>query len=263
MDINVIAKKRFGQNFLHDESIIQKILASVNPKPNENWLEIGPGLGALTYPLLQRVKKLQVVEIDRDLPPLLRAKCANIPDSELIIHENDALKFDFRTALSENQLAKNEKLRILGNLPYNISTPLLFHFLDYAAHIQDMTVMLQKEVVDRLCAGADDDAYGRLSVSVAARADVEWIVHVGSGAFKPAPKVESAVVRITPRAPDFEVLDWQKFDLVVRLAFSQRRKTIHNSLKPLNIVWANVPEIDPRCRAENLSPAQFARLANL
>lgn len=252
-----LAKRRFGQNFLHDPYVIERILRAINPQAGDTLVEIGPGLGALTVPLLARVGRLTVVEIDRDVIPLLRERCGEHPD--LTVIQADALKVDYRTLRPVNG-----RIRVVGNLPYNISTPLLFHLLDQSEAIADMHFMLQKEVVDRMCAGPGDDAYGRLSVALAARCEVSHLLDVGPGAFRPAPKVDSAVVRLVPRAPDFEIADLDAFDRVVTRAFGQRRKTLANTLKGLldatQIVAAG---IDPRARAETLHARDFARLAAL
>ena len=250
------AKKRFGQNFLHDPNVIDRILRVVNAQPGETLIEIGPGLGALTLPLLRRLGRLQVVEIDRDVIPRLLELCGH--DAGLRIEQADALKVDYR------RFAPSEgKLRIVGNLPYNISTPLLFHLLSFSDIVRDMHFMLQKEVVDRMCALPGEEAYGRLTVALAARAEVAHLFNVGAGAFRPAPKVESAIVRILPRPPAFEVRSWPRFDQVVTAAFSQRRKTLSNGLKPLmSSAQIAAVGIDPGIRAERLSAADFASLAN-
>lgn len=249
-----VAKKRFGQNFLHDPNVIERILRTVDPKPDDFIIEIGPGLGALTQPLLARAGKLTVVEIDRDVIPLLRENCGQSPTLNIV--QADALRLDYRTLAPAGA-----RLRLVGNLPYNISTPLLFHVLDQADVIADMHFMLQKEVVDRMCASPDDDAYGRLSVTLAARCAVSHLFHVGPGAFKPAPKVDSAVVRVVPRKPDFEIVDPRLFDEIVTRAFAQRRKTLSNSLKGLaDAQLLTAADIDPRARAETLHARDFARL---
>ncbi|HZR37147.1 MAG TPA: 16S rRNA (adenine(1518)-N(6)/adenine(1519)-N(6))-dimethyltransferase RsmA [Nevskia sp.] len=250
------AKKHFGQHFLHDPQVIERIVRSINPQPGEVLAEIGPGLGALTAPLLARHGRLHVVEIDRDVVPHLRAACGDAPGLEL--HLADALKFDYASLAAPDQA-----LRLAGNLPYNISTPLLFHLLRYAGRVRDMHFMLQKEVVDRLTAQPDTDDYGRLTVSVAARARADYLFAVGPGAFRPPPRVDSAVVRITPRPPPFVIDDFASFDEVVAAAFSQRRKTLSNALrKLLPAEEISAAGIDPRARGETLSPAQFAVLAN-
>lgn len=250
------ARKRFGQHFLHDRGIIQRILAALDPRPGDTIVEIGPGLGALTRPLLEHCSPLHVVELDRDLAARLRAE---LPPEQLVVHEADALKFDF-CALA----ASGKKLRIIGNLPYNISTPLLFHLLDQGACVSDMLFMLQKEVVERMAAEAGGKDYGRLSVMIQWRLRVEKLFDVRPGAFTPPPKVDSAVVRLTPHpAPPVAVNDAAVFARVVRAAFSQRRKTLRNTLRGL-LPAEDMQRlgIDPMRRAETLSLAEFARLAN-
>ncbi|MGH8461769.1 MAG: 16S rRNA (adenine(1518)-N(6)/adenine(1519)-N(6))-dimethyltransferase RsmA [Stenotrophobium sp.] len=250
------AKKRFGQNFLHDANVIERIIRSLNPKPQDHLIEIGPGLGALTAPLLQRLGHLRVIELDRDVIPHLRATCGDNANLEIIMA--DALKVDY-AALAP----AGEKLRLIGNLPYNISTPILFHLLQFSGYIADMHFMLQKEVVDRMCADPGDDDYGRLTVTLAARAEVAKLFTVGPGAFTPAPKVDSAIVRLVPRPPPFAIDDLKQYDRVVTAAFSQRRKTLANGLKTLlSAAQISATGIDPGIRAERLSPAEFARLAN-
>ncbi|MEQ1438646.1 16S rRNA (adenine(1518)-N(6)/adenine(1519)-N(6))-dimethyltransferase RsmA [Fontimonas sp. SYSU GA230001] len=249
------AKRRFGQNFLHDPYVIERILRAIDPQPGDTLVEIGPGLGALTVPLLERTGRLTVVEIDRDVIPLLRERCGGRPGLKVI--EADALRLDYRAL----QPAGGH-IRLAGNLPYNISTPLLFHLLEQADAIADMHFMLQKEVVDRMCAGPGDPAYGRLSVALAARCAVSHLFDVGPGAFRPAPKVDSAVVRLVPRAPDFEIRDLDAFDRVVTRAFGQRRKTLANTLKGLlDSAQIAAAGVDPRARAETLHARDFARLA--
>jgi 16S rRNA (adenine1518-N6/adenine1519-N6)-dimethyltransferase len=251
-------RKRFGQNFLHDQTIIDNILSSIQAKPDEHWVEIGPGQGALTGPLLKQGLRLEVVEIDRDLVMLLNEKYQQYDN--LQIHSDDALTFDF------SALAKaNEKLRIIGNLPYNISTPLMFHLLDYAYCIEDMHFMLQKEVVDRICATPGSKKYGRLSVIMQYYCATELLFDVPPESFEPAPKVMSAIVRLAPHhQPPVEVDDMVKFKKVVRQAFSQRRKTLRNSLNKLISEDAIIAlNIDPTLRAEALSLNDFARLSKL
>jgi 16S rRNA (adenine1518-N6/adenine1519-N6)-dimethyltransferase len=251
------AKRRFGQNFLHDPQVIERILRSIDPRPEDTLIEIGPGLGALTAPLLARCGRLTVIEIDRDVIPHLRTACGE--HAGLHIVQADALRVDYR-ALA----APGTRLRVVGNLPYNISTPLLFHLLAQADAIRDMHFMLQKEVVERMVAGPGDEAYGRLSVALAARCAVSHLFNVGPGAFRPAPKVDSAIVRLVPRAPDFEIGDPGLFDRVVAQAFAQRRKTLANALKGLaDAATLGRAGIDPRARAETLHARDFARLAAL
>jgi len=247
------ARKRFGQHFLHDPAVIARIVRCIAPQPGDALIEIGPGLGALTRPLLERAGTLRAVEIDRDVIPHLRDHCAGA--GELVIIEADALSVDFA--------AMGNDLRLTGNLPYNISTPLLFRLLGQAAHIRDMHFMLQREVVDRMAAAPGEPAYGRLSVTLAARARVERLFTVGRGAFRPPPQVESAVVRMVPRAPAFAIDDLALFDRVVTRAFAQRRKTLLNALKGLaRRADLEAAGLDPGERAERIAPAAFARLAN-
>lgn len=251
-------RKRFGQNFLHDSTVIQHILSSIRARPGEHWVEIGPGQGALTEPLLKTGVRLDIVELDRDLVSLLDAKFNRHPS--LTVHSADALKFDFNALAGDR-----EKLRIIGNLPYNISTPLMFHLLETAERIEDMHFMLQKEVVERICAGPGNKQYGRLSIMMQYYCDTEWLFDVPPESFDPVPKVISAVVKLTPHsAPPVQVDNMAKFNEVVTHAFSQRRKTIRNSLKKLisDDRWADL-FIDPCMRAENLSLADYAKISNL
>ncbi|PKM42948.1 MAG: 16S rRNA (adenine(1518)-N(6)/adenine(1519)-N(6))-dimethyltransferase [Gammaproteobacteria bacterium HGW-Gammaproteobacteria-1] len=249
------ARKRFGQNFLHDRHVIDRIVRAIHPKAGERLVEIGPGLGALTLPLLQAAGRLEVVELDRDLIPKLAEQCAG--KGELLIHSADALKFDFCS------LATDGKLRLAGNLPYNISTPLIFHLLDQARCIDDMHFMLQKEVVERLAAKPDTSDYGRLSVMVQFRCKVEQLFIVPPGAFTPAPKVESAIVRLEPYAEPPVNVDASVLEKLVAQAFGQRRKTLRNTLKGLLDAEAiEAAGIDPQRRAETLSLQEFAALAN-
>ncbi len=255
--IQHIARKRFGQNFLHDPSIIQRIITAIHPQPDEHVVEIGPGRGALTCPLLRITKSLDVVELDRDLVEPLSEMCGNL--GELRIHNADALKFNFAGVMQDGK-----KLRIIGNLPYNISTPLLFHLLTQASCIHDMHFMLQKEVVERMAAMPGGADYGRLSVMLQYRCSVEKLFTVGSGAFTPAPKVESAVVRLVPHpTPPVHVKDEIVFAQVVARAFSQRRKTLRNSLRELlsEEQIKNVG-VDPEWRAQVLTLEHYAALSN-
>ena len=251
-------RKRFGQHFLHDPQVIAHIMAAIRPKSGEHIVEIGPGLGALTRPLLQAVGELDVVELDRDLVEPLHAQCAG--QGELRIHQADALKFDFAKLRAED----GPRVRIVGNLPYNISTPLLFHLLAQAEHLHDLHFMLQQEVVARMAAGPGEDAYGRLSVMLQYRCQVEALFTVGPGAFQPPPKVWSAVVRLVPRETlTVAVRDEQQFAEVVRRAFAQRRKTLRNSLRGL-LESAQIESagVDPVARPETLGLAAFAALSN-
>jgi len=248
-----IPRKRFGQNFLVDEGIVAGIVAAIAPQAGDNLVEIGPGLGALTAPLLARVARLQVVEIDRDLVARLRA---HYPADRLIIHEGDALQFDFS--------GLGNDLRIAGNLPYNISTPLLFRFAQFAAHIRDVHVMLQREVVERMTAAPGDTEFSRLSVMLQYRFDMEKLFDVPAAAFDPVPKVESAVVRLMPHSPlPHPARDEAVFGSVVARAFAQRRKTLRNTLKGVMAAddFTRL-EIDPGARAQELSVADFVRIAD-
>lgn len=251
-------RKRFGQNFLHDHTIIYNIISSIQAEPDQHWVEIGPGQGALTGPLLNEKVRLDVVELDRDLVVLLKQKFNQYPN--LQIHSADALRFDF-SSLAD----KDKKLRIIGNLPYNISTPLMFHLLDNAYCIEDMHFMLQKEVVDRICAAPGSKKYGRLSVMMQYYCATELLFEVPPESFDPAPQVMSAIVRLVPHSqPPVAVNDMSKLNRVVTQAFSQRRKTLRNSLKKL-IAEEEIAAlgIDPTLRAENISLADFASLSNL
>jgi len=249
--INHIPRKRFGQNFLVDQSVINAIVNAIHPQPGETVVEIGPGLGALTRPLLERLPHLHVIELDRDLVARLQKSWSA---ERLTVHAGDALKFDF------SQLGN--ELRIVGNLPYNISSPLLFHLLSFAAHICDMHFMLQKEVVARMVAAPSTGDYGRLSIMLQRRCHLEWLLDVPAASFSPPPKVESAVVRLTPKPEhDIAPLDEALFAKVVATAFSQRRKTLRNTLASL--VKQEVFEalgVDPRLRAENLALADYENI---
>jgi 16S rRNA (adenine1518-N6/adenine1519-N6)-dimethyltransferase len=248
------AKKSFGQNFLVDQNIIADIVRAIHPEANDNMVEIGPGLGALTRPLLKLLNTLHVVEIDRDIIARLKT---DYPQDKIVIHEGDALKFDFATL--------GEPLRIVGNLPYNISSPLLFHFSDYASRIIDMHFMLQNEVVERMVAEPSTAAYGRLSVMLQYRFYMEKLIDVPPQSFRPAPKVNSAIVRMIPIPADkIIVLDEVLFAKVVSAAFGQRRKTLRNTLKPL-MAESDIESlgIDPQLRAENLGVAEFASITKL
>lgn len=250
-------RKRFGQNFLHDQNVIANILSSLYAKPEEHWVEIGPGQGALTLPLLNKGVVLDVVELDRDLVALLKNKFKDRP--LLTIHSADALKFDF------SKLAKpGKKLRIVGNLPYNISTPLLFHLLSFSSVIVDMHFMLQKEVVDRICAEPGTKKYGRLSVMMQYYCIPESLFDVYPESFDPVPQVTSSIIRLTPHdKPPVQIKDVALFNKVVAQAFSQRRKTLRNSLKTLiNEDDMLKLDVDPKARAETISLQEFANLSN-
>jgi 16S rRNA (adenine1518-N6/adenine1519-N6)-dimethyltransferase len=251
------ARKRFGQNFLHDPGTIQRILDAVAPRPGERLVEIGPGRGAITEGLLSAAGALDVVELDRDLIGPLRNRLAGL--GELRIHQGDALAFDL-CALTPDAAS----LRVVGNLPYNISTPLLFRFLDQAHCIRDLHLMLQREVVERIVAVPGGKTYGRLSVMVQTRCATERLFRIGPGAFTPAPRVESAFLRLHPYRPlPFPLDDPQLHGRLVAAAFAKRRKTLRNALDGLVApgVIAGVG-LDPSQRAETLQVADFARLAN-
>ena len=247
------ARKRFGQHFLVDGACIKRILAAVDPQPGEHVVEIGPGLGALTESLLERLERLDVIEIDRDLAARLATRH---PSSRLQVHVEDALKFDYR--------ALGQGLRIVGNLPYNISSPILFRLSEYAEAIVDVHVMLQKEVVDRMQAAPASRDYGRLTVMIGYRFHVERLFYVGAGAFRPQPQVESAFVRLRPRVP----LTWPARDetllgRIVTAAFGQRRKTLRNALSTIVAEdRLRAAGFDPRVRGETLSIERFVALAN-
>ena len=250
-------RKRFGQHFLHDPGVIARIVAAIDPKPDERLLEIGPGRGALTVPLLQRAGRLAAVELDRDVIPLLEQATAGL--GELTIHQADALRFDY------GQLASPEApLRLVGNLPYNISTPLLFHVLRYAQSITDMHFMLQKEVVDRMAATPGGKTYGRLTVMLAAVCRIEPLFDIGPGAFTPPPAVRSSMVRLTPwQEPPFEIADQATFAALVKEAFSKRRKILRNALRAmLEADQIEAAGCNPGARPETLAPAEFAHLSN-
>ena len=248
-----IAKKRFGQNFLNDQAIITSLVGAIAPQTDDLMVEIGPGLGALTQPLLKKLDHLHVVEIDRDIISWMKS---HYPAGKLTIHECDALKFDFHSL--------GPSIRIVGNLPYNISTPILFHLLDNVGSIIDMHFMLQKEVVERMVAEPSSAAYGRLSVMLQYRLQMEYLFTVPPEAFDPAPKVESAFVRAIPhgRLP-YPADDETLLVRVVTAAFGQRRKTLRNTLKGLlDDAGFAVLGIDPQLRAENLSVAEFVAISN-
>lgn len=251
------ARKRFGQHFLHDRQVVERIIAHFGPRPGERIVEIGPGHGALTGALLDACGRLDVIELDRDLVSALPGRHLDL--GELVVHSADALHFDFL------QLAAGgAPLRIIGNLPYNISTPLIFHLLEQRSVIGDMLFMLQREVVERMTAGAGSKTYGRLSVMVQFACEVENLFTVRPGAFQPPPKVDSAIVRLHPRRqPLHEIVDPADLAQVVKQAFAQRRKTLRNTLRDLLPAAAiEAAGIDPGQRAEQLGLEQFAALAN-
>jgi len=245
-------KKRLGQHFLTDRHYLDRIVAEIDPRPGEAMLEIGPGPGALTERLAGIVRPLHVVEIDRDLAAELRRRFAA---EAVVVHEGDALAFDLASL--------PEGLRVVGNLPYNVSTPLLFHVAAFAPRIRDCTFMLQKEVVERMVAGPGTPAYGRLSVMLQYRFDMSLAFRVPPGAFTPPPKVDSAVVRMRPLGADrLAASDEDRFARIVAAAFMQRRKTLRNALRGLVDEAAFTRAgIDPGLRGETLSVAQFLSLA--
>ena len=250
-----VARKRFGQNFLHDPGILRRIVESIAPRPDQTLIEIGPGEGALTLPLLRAAGKLIAIELDRDLIEPLKAKAQGV--GELTVISADALTVDLTA------LAGGARIRLIGNLPYNISTPILFHCLEHAGVIDDMHFMLQKEVVERMAAAPGSKIYGRLSVMLQLRCTVEPLLKVPPGAFRPAPKVDSAVVRLVPLPVAAQpTVDAVPLDRIVRAAFGQRRKTLSNALSGLLDADAIVAAgIDPRARAEQLAPTAFVALA--
>ena len=252
-----IARKRFGQNFLIDAQVIAEIVGAVAPQRGDLVVEIGPGLGALTEPLLQKLDHLHVVEIDRDI--VVRLRKSYSPE-KLTIHQGDALSFDFGTLAD----TVGQKLHVVGNLPYNISTPLLFHLAQFAGQVHDMHFMLQKEVVERMVAEPATADYGRLSVMLQYRFVMDWLLDVPPESFDPPPKVDSAVVRLIPRSPDeLTVRDEVRFSALVAAAFGQRRKMLRNNLKGVvdDALFEQL-HIAPTARAEELPLSDYIRLAN-
>lgn len=275
-----IPKKRFGQNFLTDQSIISSLIAAIDPHADDLMVEIGPGLGAMTQPLLGRLKHLHVVELDRDIVGWMHR---HYPADKITIHNIDALKFDFSSLMASasepqtpakqqdtevNAIAGNgtdgRRIRVVGNLPYNISTPILFHLLENTGAIIDMHFMLQKEVVERMVAQPSTPAYGRLSVMLQYRLQMEYLLTVPPEAFDPPPKVESAFVRAVPYAQvPYPAVNERLFADIVLAAFGQRRKTLRNTLKGiLDDAGFEKLGIDSQQRAENLAVAQFVAIAN-
>lgn len=253
-----LARKRFGQNFLNDQFVIDSIVSAINPKPGQAMVEIGPGLGALTEPVGERMDKMTVIELDRDLAARLQTHPFLAP--KLTIYQQDAMTMNFQ----ELSTTLGEPLRVFGNLPYNISTPLMFHLFSYTGAIADMHFMLQKEVVNRLVAGPNSKAYGRLSVMAQYYCQVIPVLEVPPTAFTPAPKVDSAVVRLVPHTtPPYPVKEVRVLSRITTEAFNQRRKTIRNSLGNLfSVEVLTSLGIDPGARAENISVAQYCQLAN-
>jgi 16S rRNA (adenine1518-N6/adenine1519-N6)-dimethyltransferase len=248
-------RKRFGQHFLHDPAVLERIASAVSPRPEDRVVEIGPGRGALTRHLLAGSKTLDAIEIDRDLAARLRAEFAGRPGFEL--HEADALEFDF-AALAR---VRGGRLRVVGTLPYNISTPLLFRLLASTGAIEDLHIMLQREVIARMAAKAGDPDYGRLTVMLAPWVSIERLFDVGPGAFQPPPRVWSAVARLTVRSePAFPVSE--HFGTVVAAAFAHRRKTIRNALRNLlSLEQIEAAGLDPGARPETFPPEAFNALA--
>jgi 16S rRNA (adenine1518-N6/adenine1519-N6)-dimethyltransferase len=243
-------RKRFGQHFLHQRQVLERIVNAVAPSKDDCIVEIGPGEGALTRPLLDKVAKLEVIELDRDLASNLAAA---FPPWKLTVHCADALGFDFARFPAG--------MRVVGNLPYNVSTPLLFHLARYADRVRDMHFMLQREVVERMVAAPSTPAYGRLSVSLQTRFRMKKLFSVSPGAFRPPPKVESAVVRMLPLETSARAdTDAELLADILRRAFSARRKTLRNALGLAPQDWAAL-DIDPGLRPEALSPAQYVRIA--
>ena len=249
------AKKRFGQNFLQDEGVIERIVKSIRPNESDSIVEIGPGLGALTRKILAESGKISVIELDREVIPKLKFNCDG--QGELTIYEQDALKTDFTT------FAEKQKLRVVGNLPYNISTPIMFRLYEQLHVIQDMHFMLQKEVVQRMVAAPGSKAYGRLSVMTQYSCQAQMLFIVPPEAFYPAPKVDSAIIRLVPKESPLPLKDFNLFSAIVSEAFNQRRKTIRN-------VWKKRLEnedfeqlsLDLKLRPENLSLDEFVKVAN-
>lgn len=248
-----IPRKRFGQHFLVSPGVIGRIVDALDPQPADTLVEIGPGLGALTLPLLQRLEHLQVVELDRDLVTHWQS---HVLAPRLTVHAGDALAFDFAQV--------GERFKVAGNLPYNISTPLLFHLADYAPHIERMVLMLQKEVVDRMVAGPGSATYGRLSVSLQIRFAMYRLCIVPPGAFNPPPRVDSAVVVMAPlgdAAP--KLANPARFDAVVAAAFGQRRKTLRNALsRLLSEAQIRAAGVDPGARPEQVAPQAYVALSD-
>jgi 16S rRNA (adenine1518-N6/adenine1519-N6)-dimethyltransferase len=249
-----IPRKRFGQNFLRDGNIIARIVGAIDPKPNQQLVEIGPGQGAITLPVLKIAQRMSAIELDRDLIAPLQQMA--IGHGQLQVISADALNFDFAALADEGQL------RVIGNLPYNISTPLIFHLLRQVHAISDMHFMLQKEVVDRMAAPPGGKVYGRLSVMVQAHCKVESLFKVPPSAFHPVPKVDSAIVKLTPHPVQPEANLLAALENLTRAAFGARRKTLANSLHGLlSDIELAACGVDPKRRAETLSQAEFQTLA--
>lgn len=252
-----LPRKRFGQHFLCDQAVIERIVACIAPHPREHLIEIGPGQGALTLPLLKRLRYLEAIELDRDLITELEVRTRHA--GELKLYSADAMAFDYASIKTDDRM-----LRVVGNLPYNISTPLMFHLLSYADIIKDMVFMLQKEVALRLAAKCSTPDYGRLSVMVQYHCQVDLLFDVPPSAFFPPPKVDSSIIKLTPYRKKMQpVKDYFVFESVVKQAFSQRRKTLRNTLKNTvdDAMWERL-QIDSTKRAENLTTMDFIKIAN-
>jgi 16S rRNA (adenine1518-N6/adenine1519-N6)-dimethyltransferase len=250
-------RKRFGQHFLHDKSIIQRLVNAIAPQPGQHIIEIGPGQGALTVPILTLINTMDAIELDKDLIPALKQRCAD--KGNLNVHQGDALAFDFSSLFDGKA-----PLRIIGNLPYNISTPLIFHLLTFASYISDMHFMLQKEVVDRLAAKPNNKTYGRLGVMVQYHCAVTALFDVPPSAFYPPPQVDSSIVRLIPYHDiPHTARNYSHFSSIVKEAFSHRRKTLRNSLKNLvsDADWDRIT-VDARLRAEDLSVEDYLKISN-
>jgi 16S rRNA (adenine1518-N6/adenine1519-N6)-dimethyltransferase len=252
------ARKRFGQHFLHDQNIIGRMVSAIAPAESDKLLEIGPGRGALTFPLLAQCKKLIAVELDRDLIPILQRGAAKYGVLDII--NCDILEFDLKALAGTDE----QLYRIVGNLPYNISTPLMFHLMASISHIQDMYFMVQKEVALRIVANVGDRNYGRLSIMMQYYCQCEYLIDVPPQSFTPPPKVDSAIIKLIPHPkPVIEVRDFELFSLIVKTAFGQRRKTISNSLKKMiDASCFEAAQIDRTLRAECLTGEDFARLTS-
>lgn len=246
------ARKRFSQNFLHDKNIINKIINVISPKLKDHILEIGPGHGALTYALLDKINFIEVIEIDRDLAKLM---IEDQRSEKILLHQTDALKYNFSSSY------KNQKMRLVGNLPYHISTPLIFHIIKYNQYFSDIHLMLQKEVAERVVSQPNSKIYGRLSVAIQARCNVEKFFDIKPNAFYPAPKVMSSIIKLTPKAPLEDQIDIELNQILIA-AFNQRRKKITNSLKGLlTIDQIKKANINPESRPENLTVDDFLSLS--
>lgn len=257
MSTSYRAKKRFGQNFLQDPFIIQRIINIIQPNDAQINVEIGPGLGALTYPILEKIAQLHVIELDKNL--VERLQIASYTSDQLIVHSADALQFNFSSLIS-----CNKQLKVFGNLPYNISTPLLFHLLSFIEHIDSLFFMLQKEVVDRIVAKPNDKNYGRLSIMLQYFCAVENMLFVPPQSFSPRPKVDSAIVKLVPyKEKSYVVQDPILFSEVVTQAFSMRRKTLKNNLKSRLQENDFIDlQIDSQLRPENLTVEQYVNITN-